>query len=246
MESDPTFAIHGELSRANTLVCGLAEYGLAGLTAANYLVEHLDLDPVGHIGVVEGLPAITPFENGTPRRHTRLFSREDLSVTVLVGEMLLPGYAAAAFGAETVSCGERIDAEEVVVLSGVPVAHGPDDHRPFYIASEGYQERHDLTAADVKPMAGGFLDGINAAVTTAGMDAPLDTCIYTTPAHPQAPDAEAALRLLSAFDAVHEVNIDTEPLQTFADEVSRYYAELADRMHAAEPADRTPEDRMYM
>jgi uncharacterized protein len=243
--SDPTFELHGDPSLSATLLCGLAEYGLAGLTAVNYLVEALSLEPVGHV-TADGLPTVTPFEAGTPRRHTRLFSAPDSSLTILAGELVVPPAAAAPLADEIVTWATRTSAQQVVVLSGVPVAHGPDDHRAFYIGSEGYQARHDPAGSDVRPMAGGFLDGVNGAVTAAGMDAGVDTCVYTTPVHAQAPDVEAALRLLDAVDAVHDLDLDTGPLREFADEVSRHYAELAERMNADRPEEQVPEDRMYM
>jgi len=242
--TDTTFTVHGDAD-APTLVCGFAEYGLAGLTAANYLVETLSLEPVGHVRA-EGLPTVTPFEAGTPRRHTRLFSAPDAPLSLLAGEVVVPPAAAAPLGEELVTWAAGAGTREVVALSGVPVAHGPDDHRAFYIASEGYQRRHDLGESDVRPMAGGFLDGANGAITAAGMDADVDTCVYTTPVHAQAPDVEASLRLLDAIDTVHGLDLDTGPLRAYADEVSRYYTELADRMNADRPEEQVPEDRMYM
>jgi uncharacterized protein len=95
-------------------------------------------------------------------------------------------------------------------------------------------------------MSGGFPDEVNGAVTTTGLDAGLDTCVYTTPVHAQAPDAEAALRLLTALNEVHGLALDTAPLEGFTAEVARYYAELADRLAAAEPKEQVSEDRMYM
>ncbi|WP_255195557.1 proteasome assembly chaperone family protein [Halorarius litoreus] len=243
--ADPSFAVSHDADASETLLCGFSEVGLAGLTAADYLVKQFDLEQTGHIDV-EQLPTITPFENGTPRHHTRLFSRDDLEFTVLVGELLVPAYAADPFSEAILEWAETASVEEIVVASGVPTPHGPDDHRPFYIASRDYQAAHDLAAADVKPMSGGFLDGINSAITARGMSSPLQTCVFTTPAHPQTPDAEAALRLLGAIDRVYDLGLDTGPMETFASKISRYYEELADRMAAQETADRMPEDRMYM
>lgn len=241
--TDPSFEVSHGADASDTLLCGFSEFGLAGLTAANYLVEQLELQQTGHI-TVEQLPTITPFENGTPRNHTRLFSRDDLEYTVLVGELFVPAFAAESFGNAVVEWAEDRGAEEVVVLSGVPLAHGPDDHRAFYIASADYQDVHDLV--DVTPMSGGFLDGVNGAITARGMESSLRTCVLTTPAHAQAPDADAALRLLRAVDAIHGIDVDTGPLETFAAEVSRYYEELADRMAAHEAEQPISEDRMYM
>lgn len=241
----PAFEVRHETAPGATLLCGLSEFGLAGLTAANYLVDQLDLTERGHVRA-ETLPSVTPFEAGTPRHHTRLFSGDDGDLTVLVGELFVPPDAADALGEAIVDWAEDGDVEEVVLLSGVPVAHGPDDHRPFYVASPDYQAAHDLAAADVTPMEGGFLAGVNGAVTSRGIDSPLRTCVFTTPAHAQAPDVEAALRLLRAAIAVYDLDVDTGPLESFAEQVQKQYEELAEHMANQEKQTRKPEDRMYM
>ncbi|MFC5972846.1 proteasome assembly chaperone family protein [Halomarina salina] len=237
----PAFDVTHTESPGEALVCGFSEYGLAGLTAANYLVEHLNLTEVGHVTTAE-LPTITPFEDGRPRHHTRLFSREDFPVTVLVGELFVPPAAATPF-AEAVGEWAADEVDELVVLSGVPIAHGPDDHRAFYVATDGYRERR-LADQDVQAMAGGFLDGVNAAITRLGLDTDLETCVFATPAHAQAPDVDAALRLLDAVTRVYDLDVDTEPLEAYAQRVQRYYAELADRMESRE--EQGSDDRMYM
>ena len=56
---------------------------------------------------------------------------------------------------------------------------------------------------------------------------------------------EAALRLLDVTTRVYDIDIDTEPLQSFAGRVRRYYSELAERMRQEEARPQS-EDRMYM
>lgn len=239
----PTFDVQLD-DPTDTVVAGFAEFGLAGLTAADYLVEQLDLSEVGYIAV-DQLPAVTPFDDGTPRHHTRLFSRSDLELTVLVGELFVPPFAAEAFGDEIVGYAAERDVEEVVVLSGVPVAHGPEDHRAFYVATEDYQEARLTDDEAVAPMSGGFLSGMNGAVMQRGIDSPLRTCVLTTPVHARAPDVDAALRLLEAVDSVYEFGLDTGPLKTFAEEVAKQYEELAARLEERRE-EMTLDDRMYM
>lgn len=70
--SNPTFDLRLD-EATDTIVAGFAEFGLAGLTAADYLTTQLELSAVGQIAV-DRLPAVTPFEAGTPR-HTRGCSR---------------------------------------------------------------------------------------------------------------------------------------------------------------------------
>jgi uncharacterized protein len=79
-----------------------------------------------------------------------------------------------------------------------------------------------------------------------GLDSDLRTCLLTTPVHAQAPDADAALRLLEALLSIYDLDVDLGPMTEFAARVSEQYEELAARMEAEKNAERGPEDRMYM
>ncbi|MFW5963399.1 MAG: proteasome assembly chaperone family protein [Natronomonas sp.] len=242
-QTSPSFDIQHE-GPTTTLVAGFAEFGFAGLTAANYVTETLELEQTGHISV-EQLPAVTPFENGTPRHHTRLFSKPDLDITIVVGELFVPPFAAEPFGNALLDYTDEHGVEDIAVLSGVPIQHGPDDHRAFYIASEDYQAArldhdHGITA-----MPGGFLDGINGELMQRAVDSSLKACVLTTPVHQQAPDIDAALRLVDALDSVYQLDIDTGPLEEFSETLTKQYEELAARLESQREEMR-PEDRMYM
>ncbi|WP_089670438.1 proteasome assembly chaperone family protein [Halobacterium jilantaiense] len=226
-----------------SLLCGFSEFGLAGLTAVDYLVDHLDLEQTGYVAA-DDLPAITPFENGTPRHHTRLFSRPDLDVTVLVGELFVPVSAAEPFTSALADWLDASDITEVAVLSGVPIAHGPEDHRTFYVATEDYQNAR-LADTDIPPMGNGFLDGVKASLLERGIDSPFRAAVFSTPVHAQAPDAEAAVRLVETASDVYDLDVDTGPLEAFAAEVADHYEQLSE--HLAETTeDERPDDRMFM
>ena len=241
--TEVSFEITAEPERATTLVCGFSRFGLAGLTAANYLVDHLEMEPIGHVTTAE-LPTITPFENGTPRHHTRLFTRSDLDVVVLVNELFVPLYAADSLARSILEWTDVQGIDEAAVLAGVPVPHGPEAHRVFYVATEDYRERR-LGDAEIPGMGNGFLDGVNASLLARGMDTDLRTGVFLTPVHAQAPDVDAALRLIDGFEAVYGLDVDSGPLEAFAKEVQRYYEDLASRLDDAEQS-QMPEDRMYM
>lgn len=239
----PTFEVAYDGDSREVLLAGFAEYGLAGLTAVNYLVEQLELEPQGHVRTT-GLPSITPFEAGTPRHHSRLFTGPDTPLVVLVGELPVPEFVADAFAGSLFEWAERDGIDEIAVCSGVPVAHGPDDHKPFYVATESYQDRR-LAETDLTPMQGGYLDGLNGSLMSRGLSTGRPTCLFTTPAHAQSPDAEAALRILDAVIDVYDLDIDTAPLENFASEVAAYYTELAQRVERT-GEEQLPDDRMYM
>ena len=238
-----SFTITHDAEPSTTLVAGFASFGLAGVTAADFLVDQLDLEPVGHVEAAE-LPTFTPFQDGTPRHHSRLFSRPNIDLMVLVNELAVPVSAATPFARAVLSWTEANDVEEVTVLSGIPYPHGPEEHRTYYVATEDYQS-HRLEDADVPPMGRGFLDGVNAGLMECGLKSPLRTGVLVTPVHVRAPDVEAAVRLIDTLSRVYDVDVDSGPLVSFAEEIERYYRDLADRVDAVEEKD-VPEDRMYM
>ncbi|MFC4359338.1 proteasome assembly chaperone family protein [Halobium salinum] len=238
----PDFTVSHDSTPGGTLLAGFSEFGLAGLTAVDFLVDHLDLEETGHI-TAAGLPSITPFADGKPRHPTRLYSRDDLDVTVLVGELYVPPGVAGPFSEAVLDWTEGSGVEEVAVLAGIPVAHGPEGHRAYYVASDDYRERR-LGDTDIEAMGAGFLDGTRGALMERGLSSPLGVCVYLTPVHRQAPDVEAAVRLVDAVESVYDLGVDTEPLASFASEVSQYYRELASRLEDRETEE--PGDRMYM
>ena len=239
----PSFHIEQqEEPSSETLIAGFSTFSLAGLTAADYIVDQLDLEERGHI-TVDQLPTITPFENGTPRHHTRFFSHDDRDVTVLVGDLFIPPFAAEAFSTALLEWTTETDISEVTVLSGVPIPHGPDGHQVFYVASEDYQENR-LADAELPPMGNGLLDGVNASLMQQGMETSCATGILTTPVHAQAPDVDAALRLIESAQSIYDLGLDTEPLEAFAAEVKDYYEGLSQHLEAVEP-ERHPVDIMY-
>lgn len=241
-----TFEITHASDPSSVLIAGFTQFGLAGLSAADYLTDRLTLEPEGHIAA-KGVPTVTPFEDGRPRHHTRIYSRPDLDVSVLVGEFPIPVWAAESFGDAFFEWVRATRVSEVVTLAGVPVAHGPDDHRTFYVATDDYRERR-LDDQSIPAMGSGFLDGVNGQLLEGGIESDVAVGGLVTPVHALAPDVEASLRLVESVDGIYGLSVDTGPLQSFAEEVADYYSELQKRMEAERGRERptVPEDRMYM
>jgi uncharacterized protein len=227
----------------DTLAVGVSEYGLVGLTAVDYLTDQHSMREVGHLRT-PGPPFITPFENGTSRHHTRLYVDEAASFAVLVGERFVPPAQAGSLAEVIATAGGKLDVSNITMLTGVLIAHGPDDHAPFYIATPAYQEA-SLNDTDIRPVGSGFFDGLSAELITRGIDESLLTGVFMTPTHPQAPDSAAATRLLTALKEIHAIQIDTGPLEAFAANIEAHYQALAGRLDAAD-TDLLPDDRMYM
>lgn len=240
-------AVPSDVDPGQTLLVGLTTPGMAGITAVDYLVQNRPTEVIGNVSP-EGLPAITPFEDGEPRHHTRLYNLTDVDATVLVGELFVPVPAARAFAEALAEWIETNRIEEVALLHGVPFPHGPDEHATFYVATEPYRETR-LEGTDLQPLKGGFLDGVAGELVSAGMDGTIPpTGVYVTPTHPPGPDIDAAVRFLDSIERAYGVDVDRDELERRSEEIKQYYAGLADRMAAfeAEATQEYPEDRMFM
>lgn len=240
---ETSFEVTHETDPSSSLIAGFSTFGLAGLTAVDYLTEHLTLTEAGHI-TTDALPSITPFEEGVPRHHTRLFSHDESDVTLLVNELFVPPWAADSFSEAILEWADGNGVEEMTILSGVPIPHGPEDHRTYYVATADYHDAN-LRDTDIPPMGKGFLDGVNAGLVGRGIESDLQVGVFLTPVHAQAPDVEAALRLVDAVQRVHDLAVDTSELEAFAGEVQQYYSELADRLDRVRD-EHVGEDRMFM
>jgi len=247
----PTIDVAADQTTGRTLVVGQATPGMAGVTAADYLVRNLDATQIGHLEVGD-LPRIAPFEDGQPRHHGRFYNVADADLTVLVEELFVPVGAARRYADALLGWIAEQNVEEIGVLHGVPYPHGPEEHAVFHVATPRYRERR-LADRDVPPLKGGFLDGVVGELVTQSLDDPdLSTGVFVTPAHPPGPDIDAALRLLDTLEAVYGFEVDETELRELGAQLQAYYEQLAERMATLTEGEEGvrshdyPEDRMYM
>lgn len=245
------FVVDDGYAAGSQLITGLANPGMAGLSAVDYLVSNFETKQVGHVST-HGLPDITPFSEGTPRHPIRLYDAPGADLTIVLSELYLPVGVADPFAAGLIRFANDHDADELTVPHGVPFPHGPEEHAVFYVATDSYRERH-FGDSEIQPLRGGFLDGVLGELMTRSMETtapPVGALV--TPAHPPGPDLEGALLLLDALENVYGFEVDETELRHRSEELRQYYQELADRMRSLGDGEGSmtggdyPEDRMFM
>lgn len=253
MATEPRYeiAVSDDRSLEGTLLVGLSNFGLAGLTATDHLLTQLEFEQVGHVRS-RNLPTVTPFEDGTPRWPIRLYAATDHDLCVLVSEVVVPVWAGPALADAVGTLVASSELEEIVLLHGVPFPHGPDEHAVFFVATPKYRERR-LDKSEFAPLRGGVLDGVPAEFTTRSLDGelpPLGTIV--TPIHPPGPDFDAAVRFLEFLREGYGLEVDDRQLRERSESMNRYYDELADRIETLESEGsgseerQLPMDRMFM
>lgn len=250
MPTDPSFEVEvsEDADLGETLVVGVADIGVAGLTTVDYLTSHAETSQIGHVRS-HNVPDITPFSEGVPRHPIRLYSTAETDHSVLLSEVLLPVGAADRIAEAVFEWAQAAGFEEIVVLFGAPFPHGEAEHTVFHVSTEGFRDRR-LADTDIQGLPGGFFDGVVGELVTRGLEPETpDVGVLVTPAHPPGPDLDGALRLLGGFERVYDLDVDESELRTRAEEMKQYYQGLAERMQSLQENERNrdyPEDRMYM
>lgn len=232
-----------EIDPGQTLIVGLASPGMAALTTANHTVTNCESSQIGHISPTE-LPGITPFEDGTPRHHTRLYNLVENDVVVLVGELFVPAWAARPFAKSLLEWSERAEISEIVFLHSVAYPHGPEEHQVFHVATDEF--RDSRLSGQSTPMAGGVLDGVAGEIVSHSLreDGP-PAGVFITPAHPPGPDVDSALLFLDVIEEIYELPVDRKELEELSREIKEYYETLDERISTLTDADSSRDDRDF-
>ncbi len=232
-----------DVDSGQTLLVGLAAPGMASLTAVSHIVDSVESTEIGHISPAE-LPAITPFEDGIPRHHTRLYDLDNTDIVVLLSELFVPPFAARPFVEQVTEWAADADISDITMFHPVPYEHAPEDHQVFFVATESYREQR--LNGDLQPMNGGMLDGVPGEFLSNSLtETAPPTGVYVTPAHPPGPDVDAALLFLDALESVYDFSVDQTSLENLSQEIKTHYETLGERMAELEAAEQSRDDREF-
>lgn len=232
-----------DIDTGQTLLVGLASPGMGGLTTVNHLVTNCESEEIGYISPTE-LPGITPFENGTPRHHTRLYNLVESDITVLTGELFVPVWAARPFVQALLDWCRETEIAEIAFFHTIAYPHGPDDHRVFHVATDEFRDRR--ISGQSMPMKGGVLDGVPGELVShslSGEGPPVG--VFLTPAHPPGPDIDGALQFLDVIEEIYDVTVNREELEELSREIKQYYETLDERIATLNATEEARDDRDF-
>ncbi|WP_418281036.1 proteasome assembly chaperone family protein [Halorubrum sp. DTA98] len=208
--------------------------GMAGISANQYLIEQLDLHETGHIHA-DGLPTVTPFYEGRPYHHTRLFSKPKANYTFLTCELPIPAQLSEPFGRTLLDWIDESTVDEVTLLTTIPSLELFEEL--WYIASDDYYQ-HRLTDIEIAALQGGFLSGVNSSIINRAIDTNLRAGVIATSVNPRQPlDGGAALRLVEGLARIYGFDIETDQLRQFADRTRQHYEQLAAHVESQQRAE---------
>lgn len=233
MPPEPSFEIdlQGDATAGSRLLIGIANPGMVGLTVLDYLTTQTEAEQIGHV-TPRGIPLVTPFADGAPRRPIRLSAAPDLDATLLVSELGVAPDVAERVADALLSFTDANGIDEITIVTAMPFPHGPDQHDAFLVGTDSSRDSHETAIEEgLSLLQNGFFDGVTGALIARRMDADTPAVgVLVTPAHPPGPDFDGSILVIEALESLYDVSIDTSELRERSEQMRRYYQRLAEQM----------------
>ena len=184
--------------KSPTIILGFPSMGLVSTIATKFLIDHLDVEEIGHIES-EHITPLTAIHKSRIVNPVTLYYNKKFNVIVVQSLTEVTGYE-WQLAATIMDIAKSVSAKEIVVLESMPSHEG--DLNVYY-----YSTKAKLKA---KPLTEGIVMGTTAALLLRAKEFPV-TCLFAE-AHSQLPDSEAAARVVGALDVYLNLKIDIKPL----------------------------------
>lgn len=224
------------------VVVAFPTVGVVGPIAASYLVEALELDPLGHLHS-DLYPPTAVVRDGRPSPPIKVYGGEQPcgpesecdAVVVVYAEVPTPDAARIPVARALVEWAG--DAEHLIVLEGIEVEADEEAEPVEGVATTGpgcaLLDDHGIHC-----LSDGVVTGLAGALLNEGVRQDRQVICLVGPAVEDTRDSEAAARVLEAVDRlVVDVEVDTEPLLAWADEQE---TKIKDRIRRSGPRSAPP------
>ncbi len=216
------------------IISGFPGFGLVGMIATEYLVNHLETKQIGHIWSKE-LPPVIAIQDEKVIQPIQVFYNSKYNLVIIQG-------LAAANGSEwdiaesVMKLATTLKAKQVICLEGVgaQTEKGGD----VYGYSTGLAIRKQMMK-DFKPMKKGVILGIPGALLVHAENKIPASCIFAE-TQSNMPDSKAAAQIIKALDSYLKLKIDYKPLLKQAAEFEN---KLKGMMQAGQMAIKSKKDK---
>ncbi|MFX0097356.1 MAG: proteasome assembly chaperone family protein [Candidatus Hodarchaeota archaeon] len=222
------------------VIAGFAGQGLVGSIALSYIIDNLKLSEIAYVRS-RLLPPATIFIDGVLRYPFRIYSNEEGTLLAIISEISPPLEGFYDISHSLMGWIEKMDVEEVVVLSGLVVRQDPDPKLIFAAAEPEVLDK--LKKHRIPMLTRGLITGIAATILNECITRKLTGICLLSPTTSK-PNPEASATLIDALNRIYSLGIKMAPLIEEIQLIKEKQRELAE--HAKKMSDRDRIDSIYV
>jgi len=192
--------------RKPVVIGGFPGFGLVGMIATEYLINHLDTTEIGRIWSKD-LPPIVAIQDSELVQPLQIFYNKKHNLLIVQG-------LAAMHGSEwdiseaIAKLATDLKAKEIIALEGVGATSGGGE-AVFAYSTDAKKQK--VLKADFTLMEKGIIVGITGALLVNTKDK-ISTVCFLAETQTGLPDSKAAAKLVEALDKYLGLGIDYKPL----------------------------------
>ena len=215
------------------VICGFVGPGLAGLTAAGYIIDHLQLHEVAHV-MSHHIPPSVIFIGGRIRNPFRIYRDASGKLAVIICEVPIATGGLYDISSALLLWFERFEPAEFVVLDGVPIDALPEERPTFYVAEE--ERQNDLKALGFVPAEATLIGGTAGSILSECIARKVRCLSLLVPVSRSLMDPGAPLALVQGLNSLYKLNVTTKELEEDVamvhnelNEIRKQYQKLQDQ-----------------
>ena len=210
------------------VICGFVGPGVAGLTAAGYIIDHLELHEVAHVRS-RFIPPAVIFIGGKIRSPFRIYKNSSGKIVVVVCEVPTAVMGLYDISATLLRWLRQYDPSEVVTLDGIPIDTLSENRPTFYVAQGDRQKQ--LEKLGFLPAEATLIVGTGGSILSECLAVKIPCISLLAPVSITLIDPGAPLTLVKALNSVYNLNIATKELEEDVEAIHEELNEIAKQYH---------------
>jgi len=195
--------------------------GMAGLIAADHIVQELGMDEVAFVDS-EGVPPYTTVEVGRLKRPIRICVNEKKNLFIMIGSIFVPPSLINPLSDVLIEWLKKQGVREVVALAGASsIKLGEAASKVVCAATD--DACVDMKQKGLEIMDSGLITGLAGALLVKCGENGIRGITLLTEAADNKPDVEAALKLIRTLNDLYNLKIDTSQVSEEVEQLKQQF-----------------------
>jgi uncharacterized protein len=216
--------------RAPVLIEGFPGLGLVGTISASYLVEKLQMEPLGYI-TSELFPPLAAVHNKRPLFPARMYFSRKHNIIVFISEFVIPISAVEELSEKIYEFARKSKVRQVISLGGIAIKGEQDTVYAISSLPELSAQLEKLPGVEL--IKEGATTGVTGMLLARGAVEKYPVVSLLAESQQGYMDPKASAMVLEALKALAKIDIDTSTLEHEAAKIDSKVKEIVGKAKSA-------------